>query len=78
ATYLSPELLKEIINSCDKVKNAVTVIAKKHHIATKQVYEIWHRHTTDQPNRIQQLPENFDWDKEIESIYDLYAKLPSF
>ena len=35
ATYLLPEALKEICNSRKKVKNAVTVMAKKHHISTK-------------------------------------------
>ena len=39
-TYLLPEALKEICNSRGKVKNAVTVMAKKHHILTKQIYEI--------------------------------------
>ncbi|CAI2192239.1 8094_t:CDS:2, partial [Funneliformis geosporum] len=47
ATILSPETLKEICNSCRKVKNAVTVMAKKHHIITKRVYEIWHKHNSD-------------------------------
>ncbi|CAI2189370.1 2052_t:CDS:2 [Funneliformis geosporum] len=54
ATYLSSKSLKEIHNSCNKIKNAIT------------------------PDRIQQLPENFNWDKEIENIYNLYAELPSF
>ncbi len=35
ATYLLPEALKEICNSHGKVKNAVIVMAKKHHISTK-------------------------------------------
>jgi len=34
ATYLSPEVLEEIRNSHEKVKNAITVMAKKHHIST--------------------------------------------
>ena len=35
ATYLIPEALKEICNSRRKVKNAVTVMVKKHYISTK-------------------------------------------
>ncbi len=35
AIYLLPEALKEICNSCEKVKNAIIVMAKKHHISTK-------------------------------------------
>jgi len=35
ATYLLSEALKEICNSHGKVKNAVIVMAKKHHISTK-------------------------------------------
>src|SRR6266542_2068506 len=54
ATYLLPEALKEICNSRGKVKNAVTVMAKKHHISTKRVYEIWHKHALGQPDRAQQ------------------------
>src|SRR6266542_6662261 len=54
ATYLLPEALKEICNSREKVKNAVTVMAKKHHISTKRVYEIWHKHALGQPDRAQQ------------------------
>jgi hypothetical protein len=38
ATILPPEALEEIRNSRGKVKNAVTVMAKKHHIATKRIY----------------------------------------
>ncbi|CAI2200657.1 17700_t:CDS:2 [Funneliformis geosporum] len=41
ATILSPEALEEIHNSRGKVKNAVTVMAKKHHITTKRIYEMW-------------------------------------
>src|SRR5688572_1612810 len=54
ATYLLPEALKEICNSRGKVKNAVTVMAKKHHISTKRVYEIWRKHALGQPDRAQQ------------------------
>ncbi|CAG8650439.1 20552_t:CDS:2 [Cetraspora pellucida] len=36
ATYLLSEALKEICNSHGKVKNAVTVMAKKHYISTKR------------------------------------------
>ena len=54
ATYLLPEALKEICNSRGKVKNAITVMAKKHHISTKRVYEIWHKHALGQPDRAQQ------------------------
>ncbi|CAI2176624.1 7837_t:CDS:1, partial [Funneliformis geosporum] len=39
-TYLSPEVLEEICNSRGKIKNAVTVMTKKHHISTRRIYEI--------------------------------------
>src|SRR3954447_21550558 len=54
ATYLSPEVLEEIRNSRGKVKNAVTVMAKKYHISTRRVYEIWRRSAMGQPDRFQQ------------------------
>jgi hypothetical protein len=54
ATYLSPEVLEEIRNSRGKVKNAVTVMAKKHHISTRRVYEIWRRSAIRQPDHFQQ------------------------
>ena len=54
ATYLLPETLKKICNSHEKIKNAVTVMAKKHHISTKRVYEIWHKHALGQSDRAQQ------------------------
>ena len=53
ATYLSPEVLEEIRNSRGKVKNAVTVMAKKYHISTRRVYEIWRRSAMGQPDRFQ-------------------------
>jgi hypothetical protein len=59
ATYLSPEVFEEIHKSREKVKNAVTTMAKKHHISTRRVYEIWRRCAMGQPDRIQQgEPEN--------------------
>ena len=54
ATYLSPEALEEIRQSRGKVKCAGTTMARKHHIATRRVYEIWNNHVTEQPNRAQQ------------------------
>ncbi|CAG8708260.1 6385_t:CDS:1, partial [Racocetra fulgida] len=54
ATYLSPEVLEEIRNSREKIKNAVTTMTKKHHISSRRVYEIWRRCAMKQPDRIQQ------------------------
>ncbi|CAI2198761.1 7191_t:CDS:1, partial [Funneliformis geosporum] len=54
ATILSPEAFEEIRNSREKVKNAVMVMAKKYHISTKRIYEIWHKHALGQPDHAQQ------------------------
>jgi hypothetical protein len=56
------------------MKRASEVMAKKYKISSRRVYRIW-RGQEHPPDPL--LKQNINWDEEIESIYDLYAELPS-
>ncbi|RIB02419.1 hypothetical protein C2G38_2050089 [Gigaspora rosea] len=53
--YLSPEAIKEIIQSREMVKNACREMAYKYSTSTRRIYEIWKRHAEGIPLRKQQL-----------------------
>ena len=74
ATLLLPETYSDIINAKGK-KNISPVLAKKYKISSQRVYQIWRGQ--EYPPSVSLANQNNDWDKEIESIYNLYAELPS-
>jgi len=88
ATYLSPEAIEDIRQARGSIPNASKVMAKKYKIGPQRVYDIWRSRELNQPIRIQRIPlcsskpthdniaQDVDWDKEIESIYDLYFNFP--
>ncbi|CAG8634134.1 1526_t:CDS:2 [Racocetra fulgida] len=53
--YLSPEAIKEIIQSRGTVKNACRKMAYKYSTSTCRIYEIWKRHAEGIPLCKQQL-----------------------
>ena len=73
ATYLSDEAIKEIKESPGKMPDAVNAMAKKYRISHTRVIEYIENRECKQQIR---NTNSINWDKEIESIYDLYAELP--
>ena len=74
ATSLSPEAYCDIIDAKGK-KNISSVLAKKYKISSRRVYQIWRGQ--EYPPGVSLAIQNNGWVKEIESIYNLYAELPS-
>ncbi|CAG8688914.1 5492_t:CDS:1, partial [Ambispora gerdemannii] len=74
STYLSEEAIKEIKDLSGKDPNIIHAMAKKYHISPSRVKEYMENRERKQQVRYQNA-DNF-WDKEIESIYDLYSELP--
>ena len=57
------------------MKRASEVMARKYKISSRRVYQIWRGQ--EYPPGVSLANQNNDWGKEIESIYNLYAELPS-
>ncbi|CAH1770966.1 5537_t:CDS:1, partial [Entrophospora sp. SA101] len=76
ATPLSPEAICEIMNA-KYTKNVLSVLVKKYKISNTRIYKIWRgqEYYAGLTFKVDQN-QNIDWDKEIESMYDLYAELP--
>ncbi|CAJ0759341.1 12062_t:CDS:2 [Entrophospora sp. SA101] len=66
----------EIMNA-KYTKNVLSVLVKKYKISNTRIYKIWRgqEYYAGLTFKVDQN-QNIDWDKEIESIYDLYAELP--
>jgi hypothetical protein len=75
ATPLSHEDIQDIIKARNSIKRASEVMARKYKISSRRVYRIWRGE--DRPPDVSLTSQNNDWDGEIESIYILYAELPS-
>ncbi|CAJ0752496.1 1993_t:CDS:2 [Entrophospora sp. SA101] len=70
------ESICEIMNA-KYTKNVLSVLVKKYKISNTRIYKIWRgqEYYAGLTFKVDQN-QNIDWDKEIESMYDLYAELP--
>ena len=82
ATPLTVEAIEEIRNASRNISNASRIMCKKHRIGMKRYKDIINNQMPPKSTEKWKFIANssyssqkINWDKEIEGIYDLYAKL---
>ncbi len=79
ATPLIIEAIEEIKNTLRNISNASRIMCKKYQIGMKRYKDIVNNQMPPEPIEkwkfIASSSQKINWNKEIEEIYDLYAKL---
>ena len=82
ATPLTIEAIEEIRNASRNISNASRIMCKKYQISMKRYKNIVNNQMPSESTEKQKfiasssyLSQKINWNKEIEGIYDLYAKL---